>query len=141
MRIRFFAPKESPLAYVIIRSYSRYHDHDTNTGFDPVLDVKTQRWVGAANVSADFAKKFEGRGAFEVLSNEDYLALITPPDEEIVNPFVMVKEDAEIDENHMEDTAAVTDEDVAKHQDETSDAPTVRLKSVKRSSAPPEPPK
>lgn len=68
------------MTYVIMRTYSNFYDQTTDTSFDPVIDQKAGVWIGAANVAPKLAKNYFGpKAAFSVLTDAEYLAIVTPP--------------------------------------------------------------
>ncbi len=72
------------MAHVINRNYSKFYDVRTRVQFEPVLDGTMGAHVAHAQTGADF----EGRVGFEVLSDGEYLALISAPSEKPVETGV-----------------------------------------------------
>ncbi len=73
------------MAHVINRNYSKFYDVRTRVQFEPVLDGAMGTHVAHAQTGADF----EGRAGFEVLSDGEYLALISAPTEKFVKAGVV----------------------------------------------------
>jgi len=63
------------MKHVIIRSYSRYHDLRTGVEFAAAVDVAAGVLIGHAVVDDALAEEFEKRPSFQVLTDEQFLAL------------------------------------------------------------------
>jgi len=64
---------------VLINNHSTFYDGRTKTQFDPVLNRISGCYVGIADVDAETADSYEGHSRFQVLTDEEYLAMVTTP--------------------------------------------------------------
>ncbi|MDR3708743.1 MAG: hypothetical protein P4L33_10605 [Capsulimonadaceae bacterium] len=63
---------------VICRKYSTFYDAKNGVQFSPIVDVSKQCYVGLAVVEGDLVEIYEGRDGFDVVTDEEYLAIINP---------------------------------------------------------------
>jgi hypothetical protein len=64
---------------VVTRVHSTFYDMKRKVQFSPVLDQRTGCFVGVAQVSDEHAAEFAEHEHFEVVSDEDYLEMVTVP--------------------------------------------------------------
>ena len=65
--------------HVVVRAYSTFYDIRTRTQFEKTLDRLTGCYVAVADVSDADAEKFRERTGFEILTDEQFFAMITKP--------------------------------------------------------------
>ncbi len=66
---------------VIISTYSKFYDAEKDIQFNAVLDPRTGCFVAAAHVDEETAAHYADRGAFEVLSDDEFAERQEPPAE------------------------------------------------------------
>ena len=66
------------MPHVLLSTYSKYYDAATDTQFVPVLNRATGCYVAVADLDDETADRFAENPAFEILSDDEYLALSRP---------------------------------------------------------------
>lgn len=64
---------------VITRNFSTFYDMQTKVQFVSTLDRQSGTYVGVAETDEETAEKFEGRRGFKVLTDDEFLAMISKP--------------------------------------------------------------
>ncbi len=67
------------MPHLILRSYSHYADHVTGLELTPVLLIGVGIRVAHLSVTDKQAEAFNSRPAFEILSDDEFLALTKAP--------------------------------------------------------------
>jgi len=68
---------------VLIKNHSTFYDTKRKVQFNPLLDRRSGCFVGVADVDTETAETYEGHPHFQVLTDEEYLEMVTVPSDPV----------------------------------------------------------